>query len=147
MQYQEAGEFYRKGLEALERDQTVAALSWFEKAIAKERSPSSLSFFAYCIAQQRGQYKKAVSLCLEAMQKEPNNSLHYLNLGKVHLLDKNRSEAIKAFREGMHHESNAQIIQELERLGLRNPPVIPFLKRNNPLNKYLGIMLSRLKLR
>jgi tetratricopeptide (TPR) repeat protein len=120
MQDQEAGEFYRRGLEALERDQTVAALSWFEKAIEKERSPAALSFFAYCIAQQRGQYKKAVSLCLEA---------------------------IKAFREGMHHESNAQIIQELERLGLRNPPVIPFLKRNNPLNKYLGIILRRLKLR
>ncbi|MDQ7787116.1 MAG: tetratricopeptide repeat protein [Thermodesulfovibrionales bacterium] len=144
---QEEGEFFRRGLEALERDQTVAALSWFEKAIEKGRSPSSLSFFAFCIARQRGQYKKAISFCLEAIQKDPNNSLHYLNLGKIYLLDKNKTEAIKVFREGMHHQSNAQIIQELEKLGPRKPPVIPFLKRNNPLNKYLGIILSRLKLR
>jgi predicted Zn-dependent protease len=144
---QEAGDFFGRGMEALEREETVAALAWFEKALEKERSPACLSCFAFCIARQRGQYKKAVSLCLEAMQQEPNNSLHYLNLGKIYLLDKNKAEAIKVFREGMHHQSNAQIIQELEKLGPRKLPVIPFLKRNNPLNKYLGIILSRLRIR
>lgn len=143
----EAGNFFRKGLEALEREETVAALAWFEKALEQERSPACLSCFAFCIARQRGQYKKAVSLCLEAMHQEPGNSLHYLNLGKIYLLDKNKSEAMKVFREGMRHQSNAQIIQELEKLGPRKAPVIPFLKRDNPLNKYLGIILSRLRIR
>jgi tetratricopeptide (TPR) repeat protein len=143
----EAGNFFRRGLEALEREETVAALAWFEKALEQERSPACLSCFAFCIARQRGQYKKAVSLCLEAMQQEPGNSLHYLNLGKIYLLDKNKSEAMKVFREGMRYQSNAQIIQELEKLGPRKASVIPFLKRDNPLNKYLGIILSRLRIR
>ncbi|MFZ5907028.1 MAG: tetratricopeptide repeat protein [Nitrospirota bacterium] len=144
---QESERFFRKGLEALEREETVAALAWFEKALAGERSPACVSCFAFCIARQRGQYKQAVSLCQEAIHQEPDNSLHYLNLGKVYLLDKNRAEAIKAFREGMRHQSNTGIIHELEKLGLRKPPPIPFLKRENLLNKYLGIILSRLRIR
>lgn len=37
--------------------------------------------------------------------------------------------------------------RELDKLGLRKPPVIPFLSRGNPINKYLGIILSRMGLR
>ncbi|MEW6584832.1 MAG: tetratricopeptide repeat protein [Nitrospirota bacterium] len=147
MHNSEAEELFSKGLEALQRDDTVGALSWFEKSLERDYSPSSLSCFAFCIARQRGQYKKAISLCQEAIQKDPDNSLHYLNLGKVYLLDRNRSDAITIFREGMSRERNAQIVQELERLGTRKPPVIPFLSRNNPLNKYLGIILRKLRIR
>lgn len=147
MRERDGEEFFRRGLDALEREETVSALSWFEKALEQERSPACISCVAFCIARQRGQYKKAVSLCQEAIQQEPGNSLHYLNLGKVYLLDKNKADAIKTFREGMRHQSDAKIIRELENLGLRKPPVISFLKRDNPLNKYLGIILNRLRMR
>ena len=105
------------------------------------------SFFAFCIAKERGEIKKAISLCTDAIKEEPENSFHYLNLGKVYLIRKDKKEAVNAFRQGLQHEENQQIVDELDRLGTRKPPPIPFLKRSNIINKYLGMILSRIKLR
>jgi len=136
-----------KGLEALALGNTLSALAFFEKAIKIGGSPSVLSYFAFCIAKERGQIGKAISLGEEALRIEPDNSSHYLNLGRIHLLAHKKREAIDVFREGLTHEANQQIIDELSRLVVRKPPVISFLNRNNPFNKFLGILLRRLGLR
>ncbi|NWF52859.1 MAG: DUF4115 domain-containing protein [Nitrospirae bacterium] len=141
MQEKDGEKLYRKGLEALNRGDTLSALSYFERAINIERSPSVCSGYAYCIAKERGQISNAISLCEEAIQKEPQNTFHYLNLGRIYLIHNNRAEAIKTFREALKYEENPVIIEILNTLGLRRPPVIKFLKRNNPVNKYLGIIL------
>ena len=125
----------------------LAALSCFEKAFTIEEDPLISSFFAFCIAKERGEVQKAISLCNAAIKKEPANSFHYLNLGKIYLLKKNNKEAINIFRQGLNYEENQQIVDELNKVGIRKPPIIPFLKRSNIINKYLGMILSRLKLR
>jgi tetratricopeptide (TPR) repeat protein len=135
----------KKGLEAIAQGDTLSALSYFEKAINIERSPAVCSCYAFCIAKERGQVSSAISLCEEAIQKEPGNSLHYLNLGRIYLIDNNRVEAIKTFREGLNYEANPLIVDELNRLGPRKPPIFPFLKRSNPINRYLGIILRSKK--
>jgi tetratricopeptide (TPR) repeat protein len=135
----------KKGLEALSQGDTLSALSYLEKAINIERSPVVCSCYAFCIAKERGQVSNAISLCEEALQKEPGNSLHYLNLGRIYLIDNNKVEAIKIFREGLNHEANPIIVDELNKLGPRKPPIFPFLKRSNPINRYLGIMLRSKK--
>jgi tetratricopeptide (TPR) repeat protein len=137
----EAEGLFREGLEALAQGNTLSALSSFEKAISLEKTPILSSCYAFCIAQARGQVHKAISLCEEAIQEEPDNPQHYLNLGRIYLVDHNKERAIGIFREGLKHESNQQIIDELKRLGPRKSPIIPFLKRSNPINKHLGIML------
>jgi len=143
----ELKDLFSKGLEALTLGNTLSALAFFEKVIKIEGSPSALSYFAFCIAKERGQIGKAISLCKEALRIEPDNSAHYLNLGRIHLLAHKKIDAINVFREGLTHEANQQIIDELNRLVVRKPPVISFLNRNNPLNKFLGILLKRLGLR
>jgi tetratricopeptide (TPR) repeat protein len=135
----------KKGLEALAQGDTLSALSCFEKAISIEKSPVAYSYYAFCIAKERGQVSKAISLCEEAIQKEPGNSLHYINLGRIYLIDNKKEEAIKTFRAGLNYETNPIIVDELNKLGPRKPPIIPFLKRSNPINKYLGIMLRTKK--
>jgi tetratricopeptide (TPR) repeat protein len=135
----------KKGLEALAQGDTLSALSCFEKAISIEKSPVVYSSYAFCITKERGQVSKAISLCEEAIQKEPGNSLHYLNLGRIYLIDNKKEEAIKTFRAGLNYESNPLIVDELNKLGPRQPPIIPFLKRSNSINKYLGIMLRTKK--
>jgi tetratricopeptide (TPR) repeat protein len=147
MQDADAEKLFAKGLEALGHGETLPALSFFEKALKIEDSPSIWSYLAFCIAKERGQISKAITLCQEAIKKEPNNSAHYLNLGRIFLFTNNKEDAIKIFREGLNYEVNQGIIYELNRLVIRKPPVIPFLKRNNPINKYLGLMLKLLKLR
>jgi tetratricopeptide (TPR) repeat protein len=142
-----AKQLFKKGLQELTEGKTLTALSCFEKALGIEEAPLISSFFAFCIAKERGEIQKAISLCNAAMKKEPENSFHYLNLGKIYLLKKDKNEAINIFRQGLHYGDNQQIVDELNRLGTRNPPIIPFLKRGNIINKYLGMIVSRLKLR
>jgi tetratricopeptide (TPR) repeat protein len=143
----EVESLFNKGLEALNSGDTLSALVFFEKALKIEKSPTISSYFAFCISKERGQFSKAISLCEEAINKEPENTDVYLNLGRIYLFQNKRQEAVKVFRDGLNYGVNQQIIEELNKLGTRKPPVISFLKRSNPINKYLGIMLKRLGLR
>ncbi len=143
----EARELFDKGKEALDEGNILSALTYLEKASKIEDDPSIDSSLAFCIAKERGHFQRAISLCAGAIEADPQSSSHYLNLGRIYLLEKKKKEAIDIFREGLHYEENREIINELCRLGTRRPSVIPFLKRNNVVNKYLGIILSRLRLR
>ena len=147
MQDPEANRLYTKGVEHLSQGKTLSALSCFENALKKEDSPSIWSYYALCIAKERGQIKKAMLLCKEALDREPDNSIHYLNFGRIYLFTRQKAEAITIFREGLNREANKEIMEELDTLVPRKPPVIPFLKRSNPINKYLGIILKALGLR
>ena len=143
----EPDKLFARGLSALNNEDSLSALAYFEKAFQLESNPVYCSYFAFCLAKERGQYNKAVSLCKEAIEMEPANSTHYLNLGRIYVLLGNKPEAMQAFRQGLGHGESPQITAELDRLGARKPPVIRFLKRENPLNKYLGIFLKKLGLR
>jgi len=136
-----------KGSEAISQGEIISALSYFEKALHIEETPVASSYFAFCIARERGQLSQAISLCSEAIRQEPQNPVHYLNLGRIYVIAGMKLDAIKTLREGLRHEKNQQIIDELNSLGTRRRPVLFFLKRSNPLNKYLGILLKKLGLR
>jgi len=145
--HREAERHYEKAIEVFTAGNIPSALYHFEKAFNIEDSPLVSSYYAFCIAKERGQFSKAISLCLEAIKKEPQNSLLYLNLGRIYHLSIRKADAVTIFREGLKCEVNQQIIDELTKLGTRKRPVIPFFKRSNPLNKYLGIILHKLRLR
>lgn len=138
---------FDKGIKTLAEGNILSALSYFEKASAIEDNPLIGSFYAFCMAKERGHFQKAISLCTDAIKADPENSFHYLNLGKIYLLEKKKEEAINIFRKGLHYEENQQILDELNKIGTRRPLILPFLKRSNIINKYLGIILSRLRLR
>lgn len=143
----EAEKLFTKGVEAIKNGNMVSALVYFEKAMQLDNNPTNRSYLAFCIARERGQFKKAISLCEEALKEEPENPVHYLNLGRVYILTGQKTEAMRILREGLTYEENREIVDELVGLGMRKPPVIPLLNRRNPLNKYLGIVLNRLGLR
>ncbi len=69
----------------------------------------------------------------------------YLNLGRCYYAGGQRKRAIDAFEQGLRMDpQDPNILQELRRIGLRKKPPISFLPRNNPLNKYIGLLISRL---
>ncbi|HAM53507.1 MAG TPA: hypothetical protein DCP92_23480 [Nitrospiraceae bacterium] len=143
----DAERLFRKGLDALAEGSTLAALAAFEKAVQLEDNPLYSTYFAFCVAKERGQFQLAETLCEKAIAREPKNSVHYFNLGKIYLLARKKGDAIRIFRDGLRCEENKEISEELNKLGTRKTPIIPFLKRNNPVNKYLGIILGRMGLR
>jgi tetratricopeptide (TPR) repeat protein len=138
---------FNKGCDALARGEWTTALACFEKAAGSLNIPIHNSFLALCIARERGQTNKAVTLCMETLEADPDNPLLYLNLGKIYLMQGKTEEAIEVFRKGLSQGANEQIIAELGRIGTRRPPPVSFLSRDNPLNKFIGIILSRLGLR
>ena len=143
----DADKLFIKGIEALDQDNTLLALSYFEKALNIEDSLIISSYFAFCIAKERGQLSKAISLCENAIKNDPESSVHYLNLGRIYLLSNKREEAIKIFKKGLNYETNQKIVDEMNRLGMRKTPVLSFLKRSNLINKYMGSILKKLRLR
>ncbi|MEW6066982.1 MAG: tetratricopeptide repeat protein [Nitrospirota bacterium] len=143
----ECTELFNKGIKHLASNDTLSALSCFEKAMMMKPNFSMQSYYAFCIAKERGQFQRAIKLCKNAIMQQPANSSHYLNLGKIYLLLNNKAEAINVFREGLNHETKQEIVEELNKLGTRKPPIIPFLKRSNSINKFLGVLLKLLKLR
>lgn len=138
---------FAQALAALAAEDTRAALAFIEKALRLRDTPQWYSYLGYCIARQRGQHRKGLELCKESLAVEPDNPVHYLNLGKVYLTKGDKAEALRTWREGMAKGGSPELIQQLERLGTRIRPLIPILARKNPLNRYLGILLTRLGLR
>jgi tetratricopeptide (TPR) repeat protein len=142
-----AQELFEKGRALLKENNTLAALSCFEKAYGNARLPAIESYLGLCLAVERGQIKDGIALCLEAIEKDAENSFHYLNLGKIYLREKKRAEAIDLFRKGLAFGDNAEIRQMLDSLGTRKRPLFPFLSRNHFMNKFSGKLLRLLRLR
>ncbi len=139
-------EFDRAQLE-LDQNNVLAALACLERALSIWDDPLWHSRLGFCIAKQRGQITQALKLCHTAIEHDPENSLHYLYLGKVYLVAGNTNEALQAFRQGKILGGGTELELMLNAIGTRKPPVISFLSRNNLLNKYLGIILGRFGLR
>ena len=140
-------ELVEEGIAFLNRNNRLAALACFDRAVAMGESPVLLSYLAYCIAAERGQVQRAFELCRDALAREPENPVHYLNLGRIYLHAGNKNEALAALRKGLSFGDEPGIRLILEKYGTRGKPVFPFLSRNNFLNKYTGMILHMLKLR
>ncbi len=138
---------FAKATESLVWGNTRVALEQFRKLVDIERVPIYCSNLAYCLAKEKRDFKQAIALCNEAIGKEPKNSTHFLNLGRVYLQAGQKRDAIRFLRMGLRFERNREIATELEMLGSRKMPPLTFLNRENPLNKYLGIILERMGMR
>lgn len=131
----------------IDRGNVLAALACLERALAIYDDPLWYSRLGFCVAKERGHRTQAFELCRSAIAHDPKNPLHYLYLGKVHLIAGQQNEALQALRQGMVLGGLPEIEAALAAIGTRKPPVIAALSRDNLLNKFLGITLARLRLR
>lgn len=121
------------------------------------RDPFLLLYFSYLRARVTKEYRNAVSGCNEAIEllreQMPVGGdfyypLFYLHLGRIYVMANKKDRAINALRKGIKYDpSHAELFKEIEALGFRKTPPIPFLPRGNFMNKYLGMVLSKLGLR
>ena len=140
-------ELFAKAMDTLKSGKRGEALDLLEQAVGLDRKPIFCSNLAVCLAKEKNDFKRAVSLCKEAIKSDPKNSIHFLHLGRVHLMANQKKEAIRIFCMGMRHSDNREIIAELNRIGRRRPPIISFLDRSNPLNRMLGKIFYKQKVR
>jgi tetratricopeptide (TPR) repeat protein len=138
------GDLVRKGEQAMQSGDTLVALLQFEMAHAVTPRPGIKSKMAYCLAKERRQFQKAMALCREALEAEPNNPDHYYQLSRIYLIAGQKTQAIKSLRKGLKFKRHQPIIDELNRLGARKQPVFSSLPREHILNRGAGILLSKL---
>lgn len=123
------------------------ALAAIERTPVAARTTLLLSAYALCLAEVKGNFKASVNVCHDAIKKEPKNPEHYFRQGRILLLAGRRKDAIWILRMGLRHGKHRGIIDSLGALGIRRAPPLNFLSRSNPLNKYLGMLLTKLNLR
>lgn len=142
MTFDQLEELSATAMKAMQEGDTAAALLFFEKLLAVDRRPLYVSCLAFCVAREQGEFKRAISLCKNAIKDEPKNAQHFLLLGRIYLLAGQKKDAIRIFRMGLRHQRSMDIQKELDRLGVRRDPPVPFLRRENPVNRVLGKALK-----
>jgi len=118
-----------------------------EQDSASTETPEMISHMGYSVAMQPGRLKEGIALCEKAISLSPNQPENYLNLGRVYLLAKKKESAIKTFKTGLRIRKDPTIIYELRRLGVRKPPFVRSLSRDNVINIWAGKIFTKLKLR
>ena len=117
--------------------------------------PFFLSYVGYLTAIVENKSREGVSKCEEAisiLKKSKSTDivfflpLFFLNLGRANLKAGRKVSAIKAFEEGLQYDSrNSELLSAMKALGSRKEPVIHFLNRGNPINKFFGKLGHKVK--
>ncbi len=112
-----------------------------------------LSYYGCLIAIVENKTEEGIAICENAIRaldislpfgSEFFYPVFYLNLGRAYLKAGRKSEAVNAFHQGLRRDpENNDIKLEMKKLGTRKKSPVPFLKRSNPINKYIGILLAR----
>jgi tetratricopeptide (TPR) repeat protein len=140
----------------LQRKNNRNALAVLTRALETYPSDSFLLSYYGCLeAIINKNYTSGIEICLRAIDvlndkipfgREVFYPTFYLNLGRAYCAAKNRKEAAKAFQTGLTFDrENRDLIWEMKKLGVRRRPAVSCLKRSNPINKYMGMILHTLK--
>jgi tetratricopeptide (TPR) repeat protein len=146
-----AEESFQSGLESLELGRHREALAYFngaieiEKRLGQASQPQAryLSYYGLCLSLTGAGSHEAVRFCRIAAETEGYRTDVCWNLGRVLLAAGRRREAHQALRWGLRLQPDHKGIRhDLRRMGSRRPPVLPFLRRTNPINRFLGRLAS-----
>lgn len=97
------------------------------------------SYLGYGIARYQNRVSEGLKLCQHSIKVEFYQPENYVNLARTYLLSNDRSGAVKTVRSGLKIDPQNPDLLELYRdLGIRKLPVLSFLSRSNPLNRFLG---------
>ncbi len=142
-----AEEHFRRGKTALEAGRYADALQQFRAAHRLEpANPRYRSYLGLGLGLAERRFDRALQLCRAAAKEEFFNPDLYLNLARVHLTFGFKSEAIRYLRRGLMIDPRSETIAaELRRLGMRRGPVLGFLRRGHSVNRWLGVLLRRLR--
>lgn len=144
-----AEEHFRQGREDLVAERLERALGHFRAAHRLDPASARYrSFFGLTLGLVDRRWERALELCRGAARDEFFDPVHYHNLARLHLAFGFKAESIRLLRRGlMIDPENATIAAELRVLGVRKRPPLGFLRRENALNRWIGKLMDRMRLR
>jgi Flp pilus assembly protein TadD len=137
---------FKQGMRMLRDGQSDKALEHFRTAADLEKyNPYYMSFCGVSLARAEKNWVPAVKLCEMALSMKRNEAQIYLNLAEVYRSAGRREEALMTLDRAVASLGpDARILRARTRLGSRRSVVLPFLDRQNLLNRRLGILRHRL---
>jgi len=138
-------ELIRAGDEAWDRGDRAAAHESYRAAQQIDgNDPQVLSRLGLTLVLVARDEYKGVAFCEEALRRGAADADALWRLATVYEATFQKERAVRAVRQGLNVDRNhAGLVDMIQRLGVRRPPVIPFLPRSNPINKYLGMLRHR----
>ncbi len=135
----------RAGDEAWERGDRAAAHEAYRAAQQLDgNDPQVLSRLGLTLVLVARDEYKGVAFCEEAVRRGAGDADALWRLATVYEATFQKERAVRAVRQGLHVDNtHAGLVSMIQRLGVRRPPVISFLPRSNPINKYLGMIRHR----
>jgi Flp pilus assembly protein TadD len=141
----ETRELFRRAEMQINRGRFREASSILTQALKlAPDNPIYISQLGFCVGML-GNLPDGEKMCRRAHKMAPTIPIVLVNLGRI-LVEKGlRQEARVLFAQAYQIDNTSSpAALELSRLGVRKPPVLPFLNRRHILNKYLGILRHRL---
>jgi len=137
---------FKQGVRMLRDSHPHSALEHFRKAVDLEQNnPYYISFVGVSVARAERKWEPALKLCELALSMKRNEAQLYLNLAEVYTSAGRREEALITLDRALASLGpQARIQQARQKLGRRRSPALPFLDRQNFLNRYLGVLRHRL---
>jgi tetratricopeptide (TPR) repeat protein len=137
---------FKQGIKFLQKGQSAEALEYLRHAAELEQqNPYYLSFLGVAVARAQRRWSAAANFCETALSSKRTEAQLYLNLAEVYLSAGRRDDAVAVLDKGlMYFKADARIGRARANLGRRCPPVIPFLERENFLNRSLGKLRHRM---
>jgi len=144
----------RARLRAGRREEALALVK--QSLIHHPNEPVFLSYYGFLLVHVQKMYRRGIETCQKAIRQFQASgscddgmlyAVFYCNLGRAYAAAGKRNDARDVLRVGLSYDpGNHDMKKELRGLGIRiiKPP-IPFLRRSNPLNKYIGMMLYKRK--
>jgi predicted Zn-dependent protease len=140
---------FRKALGALRDGHPDVALPHMQRALELEpENPFYKSYLGVAIARAEQRWADAEDLCDSAVRRKRDQPQLYLNLAEVYAAAGRRQDAVETLLMGIRYaQRDSRIQRTLNELSLRRRPVIPFLRRENLINRQLGQLRHRTRRR
>lgn len=138
---------FKQGMRLLRDGSAGNALEHFQKATEMEqRNPYYMSFAGVALARAEKRWAVAAKLCETALSLKRNEPQLHLNLAEVYVAAGRRGDALATLdRAAASFGRHAGVRRARMRLGSRQPPTLPFLDRQNILNRQLGQLRQRVR--
>lgn len=136
---------YEEGRTAFAARDLETAHRAFERAHRRDsRDPRFMSWYGLTLVLVEKNSLLGIELCDQALRAVGPDPELLLNLARVHLALNQRERAVRAILRGLEaFPDHPGLIAARDGIGIRRPPVISFLSRDNPLNRILGRLRHR----
>ncbi len=140
MSHEDAMKEFKEGLDLLHNKFPRQALVHLKNAVELDKNnPFYLSYLGLALALVDNNFIEAADVCDDALRKKRTQPELYLNLAEVYRLAGKKEDAVDTLNAGLKlTKRDPRLVEALRKMGMRKPPVLTFLDRNNFLNVQLG---------